>query len=95
LHREKLTVPAEVNAFKIRRPSVVGAGKLAYDQDMESVLDTFAAEVVTVVAHSPAAMETVPRIEVPSATSNTKELFEPGSLIVSVLEVAGFTGAML
>jgi hypothetical protein len=79
----------------MRRPSVFGAGKLAYDQDMESVLDTFAAELVTVVAQSRAAMEVVPKVEVPSATSNTKELSEPGSLIASVLAVAGFTGVML
>lgn len=95
LHREKLTLPAEINAFRTRRPSVAGAGKLAYDQDMVSVPATFAAKVVTVVAQAPEAIEVVPKVEVPCATSNTKELFEPGSLRVKVLAVAGFTGVML
>jgi hypothetical protein len=95
LHNEKFTCPAEVNALRIRRPSVTGAGKLAYDHLIESVPATFAADAVTVVAQDPEAIDVFPRVEVPLATNMTNELFDPGSVILKVLAVAGFTGVML
>ena len=95
LHNEKFTCPAEVNALRIRRPSVTGAGKLAYDHLIESVPATFAAGVVTVVAQDPEAIDVFPRVEVPLATNMTNEPFDPGSMILKVLAVAGFNGVML
>jgi hypothetical protein len=68
---------------------------LAYDHSIESVPATFAADVVTVLAQDPEAIELVPRVEVPLATNMTNELLAPGSMILKVLAVAGFTGVML
>ena len=74
---------------------MVGAGKLAYDHFIESVPATFAADVVTVAAQDPDAIEPFAKVEVPLATNMTNELFDPGSDMVKVLAVAGFTGLML
>ena len=74
---------------------MTGAGKLAYDHLIESVPATFVATVMTVAAHDPDAIELAARVEVPLATSMTNELFEPGSEMLNVLAVAGFTGLML